>query len=421
LHEQAIKVRLRRAWLFKMDTKLIDPHNHVPEVTPDDEWGDAEGLHPNFDAAATILPPKRQRTDEAQPRPSGRSNEGLRIESTQIRRENSEPSQALEVQQIDGKVVRLAPEEPSVERMPRHIAFHERPTREVEEPARRGEGKEWGRSRKQSVRWILGLSAAVVAMVVVGLMMLPAINKPNLAREGESGPVYVPEKDSKGTEALNAMLGRQSEAEQVFRKYASAQIADDVMHLIRSPRLVEPLLRANFRPGIVNKEWVPSDKTQWSVFEVENIQYGILEGRFPDYTNFAAYFIFGDEQLLLDWKATTAYGSAGYELLKDGKGDPSEIRGLIAPSGYYSAIFPEADYQSYQLISADKEQAIWCYARRDDGANAKLNSIFKSGDILKSAPTEQKVTLRLERGPEDALPNQWLIAEMLHKDWLIPK
>ena len=77
-----------------MDTNLIDPHNHVPEVTPDDEWGDAEGLHPNFDAAATILPPKRQRTDEA----PGRANEGLRIESTQIRRENSEPAQTLEVQ-----------------------------------------------------------------------------------------------------------------------------------------------------------------------------------------------------------------------------------------------------------------------------------------------------------------------------------
>lgn len=400
-----------------MDTNLIDPHNHVPEVTPDDEWGDAEGLHPNFDAAATILPPKRQRTDEA----PGRANEGLRIESTQIRRENSEPAQTLEVQQIDGTVVRLAPEEPSVEKMPRHIAFHERPAREVEEPARRGEGKEWGRSRKQSFRWILGLSAVVVAMVVVGLMMLPSINKPNLARKGESGPVYVPDKDSKGTEALNAMLGRQGEAEQVFRKYASAQVADDVLHLIRSPRLVEPLLRAAFKPGTVDKDWVPGDNTQWSVFEVGNIQYGILEGRFPDFTNFAAYFIFGDDQLLLDWKATTAYGSSGFDALALGKGDPTEIRGRLSPSGYYSAVFPESDYQSYQLISADKEQAIWCYASRDGEAHAKLTPIFKSGDILQSAPTEQKVTLRLNRGPEDALPNQWVIAEMLHKDWLIPK
>lgn len=405
-----------------MDINLADPHNHVPEVTPADEWGDADGLHPNFNAAATVLPPKRIKAEGPSSNQPGRNNgDGLRIESKPQRRENAESGQQLEVQQIDGSVVRLDPEEPSVARVPRHIAFHELPAREPEDIARRGEGKEWGRSRSQSFRWILGTGAGVATMVVVAMMMLPSINKSNAAREGEGGPILAPEEDVKGSEALNAMLSRQPEAEQLFKRYASALIADDALPLLRNPESVESFFRASFRPGIVSKDWVPGDDTQWSVYEAEGVQYGILEGTLPDFNKFQAYMIFSGNQLYLDWKASTAHGSATFEELSKQEGNPAEIRAMISPAGFYTAVFPEAEYQSYQFVSADKEQAIWCYARKDDRANAALAPLFKTGIIVNSAPEQLKVTLRLERGPDGALPNQWVIAEMLHKDWLIPK
>ena len=30
------------------------------------------------------------------------------------------------------------------------------------------------------------------------------------------------------------------------------------------------------------------------------------------------------------------------------------------------------------------------------------------------------MTLRLSRGPDGAMPNQWLLVELLHKEWIAP-
>ena len=402
-----------------MDPSLIDPNNHVPEVTPDDVWGDPEGVRQGLHGATTILPPKRSK-GENQSSPASPDSEGLRIEARPQRRQTDETEQKLEVQEIDGSVVRLDPEIPTAPRIPRQITFHEKPPEVEVDPMRRGEGREWGRSRIHSVRWIVGTSVGVASIVVVAMMLLPLVNKSNAARQGQLGLVLDPDEDVKGAEALNAMLSRQPEAEQVFRKYASASIMNDILPLVRDREAVESLIRRSFRPSLVPKDWVPPDDTTWSVFDIEGKAYGVLEGRLPDYSKFSAYLMLSEDQLLLDWKATTGYGTATFEELAKSQGDPVEIRAMISQSGFYTAAFPEAEFRSYQFVSPDGGTAVWCYTRRGDAADAAIEKLFAGGEILKSSTEPQKVALRLERGPADSLPNQWLIAEMLHKDWIIP-
>jgi hypothetical protein len=402
-----------------MENNLIDPNNHAPEVTPDDAWGDADGLHSHFDAAATVLPPKRYKIEPRAAGPPEKAGAGLRIESRVQPRESDESAPRLEIQEFNLGVVRLDPEEPVAAKVPRQFTFHERPTRE-EDPVRAGEGREWGRSRKQSVRWMIGTGLAVAALVVVSMMMLPLINKSNAARPNEGGPMMIPEDKDTAMEALNAMLVLQPEAEQVFRKFTSALIAEDVVPLVRDAGTVGPLIQKTFQPGGVSKAWLPGDDTLWSVFEAGGVQYGILQGTLPDFTRFNAYLALSDGQLVLDWKATTGYGSATFDELVLSRGDPSEIRAIIAPSGFHTAAFPEADFQCYQFVSPDKEKSIWCYARRGERADAELSRLFHIGEIIQDGNEPQRVTLRLEHGPPGSLPNQWLIAELLQKDWLIP-
>jgi hypothetical protein len=403
-----------------MENNLIDPNNHAPAVTPDDEWGDAGGLHSHFDTAATVLPPKRQKMETRAAAPADRIATGLRIEPKLQPVDIEESPPRLEIQEFTGSVVRLDPAEPVAAKVPRQITFHERPTRRKDDPHRAGEGREWGRSRKQSVRWLIGTGVAVAALVVVAMMMLPIINKSNAARPSDSGQAMVPEDDDTAIEALNSILVLQPEAEQVFRKFASAMIADDVLPLVRDPGTVGPLIRQSFRPGRVSKAWIPGDDTEWSVFETGGVQYGILQGTLPDFTRFSAYLVLSDGRLLLDWKATTGYGSATFDELANQQGDPSEIRAVIAPSGFHTAVFPEAEFQCYQFVSPDKEKSIWCYARRGGPAEAELSRLFHTGEIIQESNPPQRVVLRLERGPSGSLPHQWLIAEVLQKDWLIP-
>ena len=56
-------------------SSLHDPHNNVPEVTPDDDWGDH---HESDGTAAGMLPPRKQRADPAKGR-KGAEQQGFRI------------------------------------------------------------------------------------------------------------------------------------------------------------------------------------------------------------------------------------------------------------------------------------------------------------------------------------------------------
>ncbi|MEY3897606.1 MAG: hypothetical protein RLZZ214_3127, partial [Verrucomicrobiota bacterium] len=42
------------------------------------------------------------------------------------------------------------------------------------------------------------------------------------------------------------------------------------------------------------------------------------------------------------------------------------------------------------------------------------------GEIIGESKSIQKATLRLTRGPDGSIPNQWLIRELLHIDWATP-
>ena len=398
-----------------------DPHNHVPEVSSDDVWGDAVALAPNPSGHATVLPPKRPKAPDSPP-PTRNSMTGLRIESqTQNRPAYDVSSHQLEVQEIDGSVVRLDPEPPEVEKIPRQFTFRERPAATIDTSENRGEGPEWGHARKYPIRWMLGASAAVAAVVVTSMGLLPLVNKSNAARPIVAETPWVQSKESiKGAATLNDMLGRKTEADQILRKYLTATIVDEIIPLTRDPKTVEPLIREIHRPMRVPKAWAPTQDTNWSVKDTDGSLFGLLEGTLPDFSRIHAYFVLSENHLFLDWKATTGFGTATFDDLERNQGDPSEIRATLIPSDYYTNIFPEEKYQSYQLVAPDQLKAIWCYALHDSDEYDKIRRMFQGGEILKSTPEPQKLTLRLARGPEGSLLNQWLIADILHKDWITP-
>lgn len=404
-----------------MPTSLSDPNNHVPEVTPDDVWGDPAGLQAASNGLVTVLPAKRSKMDSSSPT-VGADSAGIRIGGAAVARPIEEKESRLEVQEIDGTVVRLAPEEPSAPKMPRNFTFQERPAKARVDPMQRGESRDWGLGRRHSVRWIIGTGVGVATLVVLAMMLLPLVNQSNAARprQGDNALVLDTTDEVKGAEALNAMLSRQPEAEQLFRKFASAAIVDDVLPLLRDPDQAEPLIRKRGWKALVPKEWVPPETTTWSVYDVEGIPYGVLAGTLPDYTQFNAYFLLKDDHLHLDWKATTSYGTAAFEELAKGGGDPVEIRAMIAPCGYFTATYPEAEYQSYQFVSTESDSVVWCYTRKGGEADRALAAVFQDGAILKSTPEPRKVTLRLKRGPADSFPNQWLVDEIINTDWIIP-
>lgn len=406
-----------------MDAELNANDYRFPDITADDVWADPECLH---DGGQRMLPPKRPGSLNGKSASPGGQEGGLRIgPGLQASTATPETVQAgLEVAVISGEVVRLDPEIPSVGRVPRQFTFHQRSADGRELRHRTGETHEWGRSRKatpRSILWVATCCLAVSSVVVGAMMMLPRINRSNAMelRPGQT-ELVIAEDTRDAAKPITEMLARQNEAESLYHTWLTATSKDDISHLIRNPETVLPRIPGNALPGLAPDQAMPERGVIWNAFERGGLVFGMLEGALPDHTAFAAYFVIVDDTLQMDWEATTAYGSADFATLARREGDASEIRGWVKPSDFYTLAFPEAQYQSYQLLSPDQSASLWLYAPLGDPVHRQLSGEFEGGGILSGTPQPKKFTLRLKAGSEDALPNQWSIVELLHKDWIAP-
>lgn len=401
-----------------MASRLVDPNNHVPEATPDDGRDDISDWDSSQQSDIATLPTKRKPL----PKPIEHRREGIKIGSSLTLKSDRTLDARLEVKEHTREVVKLVPKILEVEKIPRLFTFHEKPqAKSLKSDAE--EVGDWGNRKKQSIRWMLGTGIGVASVVILGLIALPFINQANkvqplpgtrsLVLEANDLPVA-------DLDSLDELLTHQSEAEQIFQKFVSAGISSDFLAFVRDADAVAPLIRKNPHSARVSKDWLVAGNCTWSVSEIDGMRCAFLEGKLPDSTKFRAGFVLDGKRLLLDWKATTGYGSATFAELAKNQGDSTEIRGWIFPTSFYTATFPETDFQCYQFLSPDKLANIWCYTAKNDPIYPTLARIFRHGAILRGANRPTSVTLKLEHSPAGALPNQWLIGKMLHKEWISP-
>ncbi|MEX1049579.1 MAG: hypothetical protein WED15_08630 [Akkermansiaceae bacterium] len=404
---------------------LSDPNNSAPEVTPNDSWEDDEG------ASSMILPPRRQLSEGSALKAARSAPEplsGLRIDSNIVSQaagptESREPARRLKVKELNRGVLRLDEKEmvPAMEKVLRQEPiFRALPPREGR--VKTGEGRDWGAAHRHRLPWLLGAGAVVIASVLCGMVLLRKINAPNVPSVGSTRVVLVVEDETEieGMDTLNALIARRGEALEIFRRFAMASQVEDLIPLILEGSSLRETFHQYWQPQNLPQNWKPDTRSSWRIFESSSRPYLLLEGDFPDYKPFSAYFTHQGPLLLLDWKATTAFGTASFSELERGTGDPTEIRGAISLADYYSAHLPESEYQSYRLATPHEKVAIWCYTRRNSEPAARLSSFLTHGEITREAAAFKQVTLRLERGPDDTAPNQWLIGEVIQADWLTP-
>jgi hypothetical protein len=223
-------------------------------------------------------------------------------------------------------------------------------------------------------------------------------------------------------DALNELILKQPEAEAIFSRFAKAADPGDCLPWIRNPLATEPLIRNHRHRFNVEPGWTPPRGCTWNVFDVNGLPCATLDGDLAGFKRFSACFVLGNQGLLLDWKATTGYGTATFPQLASGSGDPAEIRGWIQPTTHYTAVFSEADFAAFQLLPPEDpdEPPIWCYAGRNTAGERELATLFPTGGIVESMKSPEKVTLMLQRGDPSSAPNQWLVVKLLHKQWISP-
>ena len=411
-----------------MNPDKEDPNNHVPAVSPDDEW---EGLDVG-QAFDSQLPPRRsaapripkmdvnlsafqtiyldRHAGESVSIPEDADHKSLaslqvNVERTPIEKESFQASLAMEdFKQVDDSA-----------------QGHKRPL-----PQRRlssGERHDWGSNPKGSTRWMLYTALGVICMIT--LIMIPSYfagkkSDIELKNKGLGQVARAKEKSEpiKDSGVLVGLMNGHREAIQIYGRYAQAKSENDFLKSIYLSERNAPLVKDGWKSIGAKSGWMPSDKASWQSHRDGEILYAELRGVSHNFSKFLAFFRYENADLKLDWKATTGYGTASFDELKIGEGDGSEIRGWIAPSDFFTQQLPDNKYHSYIFRSTSKDASVWVYAEIGSQVDQNILALFSTSLITGEYQTEAGVLLNLERGSQEILPCQWMIKNLKASNWL---
>jgi hypothetical protein len=411
-----------------MNPDIEDPNNHVPAVSPDDDW-DVLDVEQVFDAQ---LPPRRA---EAPKIPKMDVNlSGFKVidpvhspKTTTTLEEDSSPKSAVSVN-IYGEGADTSEKE---EFQP-GLALEDMKLGDASKPVKQrsiipsrfnvGERDDWGMVQKKgSARWMLYTALGVILLVVL-TVSLSYFNRENpkevLGKMRSNQPVLDENDKDFGKSALGRLTKGKQEAMRIYEQYVKAKSIGDIGEFIYLSDRNAPLISKIWKPSGAEEGWKPSDRSLWKTYQNESLLFGELRGTNYDFSTFLAVYRYENEVLKLDWKATTGYGTANFEELILGQGDGSEIRAWIESSSFYTQELPDDRYRSFIVRSPKKDVSIWVYTEIGSEIDKKVVELFIVSSITGEYKKETKVILTLDRGKEAILPQQWMIKGLIAENWL---
>jgi hypothetical protein len=223
---------------------------------------------------------------------------------------------------------------------------------------------------------------------------------------------------SKDLKDLELLTNSQEKAKSIFAAYACAKAPEDFIAFVHAPERNRQAIEGNWKPLAMKPGWLPGDESVWTVLDRNGIRYAVLDGILSDFTSYRAFFRQDDGGLKLDWKATAGYSTADFAEMKKGGGSGKEVRATISIADFYTFSFPEETYRSLRIMSADGEANLWGYVPLGSEIDQQLLELFLPSQITGEAQSEIQVTLHLEPGGGESLPDQWIIAGIERLTWL---
>jgi len=286
---------------------------------------------------------------------------------------------------------------------------------------------EWGKAAKRSNVWMFWTGLGALAAIVGGLAIQPWLwdQRPGEQRSFfehfrvlEETATETSESPTRYFEENADLVAR--ELSETLTRYAHAKTLAEVLPLVRDGERLRLKLMEFWRPWNAPPGWTAPVQVAMGYGSSGERPYAFMKGTGPNFEPFHMVFVREDNRMLVDWEASEGIGSNTFEELKNPDLPDAIMRVIVSPAVYYSAAFPERKYRSFQLVSRDELDYVWGYAEIGTPVEEQLSALFRPGVILDEKVTAEPVRVRLSRRQEGAMPNQWVILDLLHKGWVAP-
>ena len=173
-------------------------------------------------------------------------------------------------------------------------------------------------------------------------------------------------------------------------------------------------------------------KNRWDISHAGKVGFLTLDTWNEEFLPMRLYFIKKEEQLKIDWEASTAWSEKSFSNLRTiiGDSEGAQNRGLGEPvmlrcmlrrqNDFYAGPYNDKDHASFMILSPDKSQSFWAYTDRDSELDKELRKLLDHGSFVVGLKKDIRVTVRVARGRKDALPSQLELMELVHEEWVKP-
>jgi hypothetical protein len=287
--------------------------------------------------------------------------------------------------------------------------------------SRRGSEHDWessdekspasSRRVKRQMFWMLVGGGGLFTLLVAGVLMtmLGSRQPPPMVRiPAAERPV------PKAAAPADAMLTDASfltAAEPLATKFLEAARIEDLLPLVRNPKLAEPRLRGMYPDGKIEASGIAGFNTRSEI--IRQGAFISVHVRTREFLEKPMAFFASPEGLKIDWESWAGWSGMPWGAFLASKPAAGKLfRVLLSPVEYYNFAFSDdRKWQSYRLESPDGKHAIYGYVERNSPLDA----------MLRPAPDQTQAALTVElKFPENASSaNQVLIGKMIAEGWAI--
>jgi hypothetical protein len=289
----------------------------------------------------------------------------------------------------------------------------------AEARAPRKRGKRWNLKN-----WTLGMAigSCVVAAVAV-FAQLMARSAPAASANDTPAAAAPMDPHRQEIDYLVSHVGTLvPEAEELLQRYAAAKSPADVLPLIRNAGTVGPRLAARWKPWGEGPVLAYGEKVENTVEYKAAWPSILFRGKKSNFDPFELHFVREAGVLKIDWEASEGMGDCSIKDLQDGfKAENAVVRAKVTSSNFYTPLYPESGFRSYQLSDFSRYDFVWAFAPLNSPEAAFLSeALDEDSKILKDKKNKMAmVTLKLS-GPKAQGAKIYLVTGVLHKGWVTP-
>lgn len=265
-------------------------------------------------------------------------------------------------------------------------------------------------------------SCVVAAFAVVAQLRTRAAPKDDPAETALAGTPAIEPQKAELDYLVNNVGTLTPEAEGLLRRYAAAKSPAEILPLVRKAAVVGPKLNAKWKPWGEGEMFASADKLETIVEYRTDWPSFMVRGKKSNLDPFEFHFVREAGVLKIDWEASEGMGDCSISDLKSGTPvDNAVVRAKVIPSNFYTPVFPESGFRSYQLSDSSRYEFVWAFAPiGSPEAEFLSNALNEDSSILRDEDSKVvPLTLKLS-GPKAAGVKIFLITGILQKGWVTP-